>query len=238
MKKRLPARGFSLIELMVVVAIVSVLSGLAVSSYSGIAERNAPQNAAYELSSVFSRARARAAERSANVWVILWPAIGRDGNDGPGAWALYEDYDGSFNLANVDKPSALTETGDNKILDRTFLEDFPKKNVKFGVPGTNTAARRDLKVSSKIAADDGAKDALLDDGPLADGCSFCDGSGATTRGAVVFTPEGEARFYNSNGVMSTPTGGGRVLLVDRDGDKRAFLFTISHPTAYVSFFSN
>lgn len=238
MPKHLRSKGFTLVELMVVVAIVSVITALSVSTYAGISERTAPQNAAYDLSAAFSKARARSAERNANVWLIIWPSTGKGGVTGNGAWALYEDFDGSFKLNTVSSPEGLTSSGQNRVLQTEFLDNYPKKNVKFGVPASSSAARTGLQLDKSTAADNAAKNAILSDSDLGDGCNFCDGSGATARGAIIFTPDGEARFVNSSGAYINPAGGGRIVMVDRDAQNRAFYFGVSQPTSFVRFFSN
>ncbi len=53
-------RGFTLLELMIVLAIIGIVTAMAATSATAIGARNATQNAASDIGSLLQKARARA----------------------------------------------------------------------------------------------------------------------------------------------------------------------------------
>lgn len=234
MRTRLAGRGFTLIEMMIVLAIVGIVSALAVSSYQGIGVRMAPQNAAADLSSAFSKARARATEKNANVWMVVFPQAGHDGVTGKGAWVIYEDLGLTFNITTATSPESIVDTGTSKVIDRKFLDDYPGKNVQFNLPLANTAADQNA-IGAPFAAR--TTSAIRGDFSSTFGCAFCGGSGAAMRGAILFTSEGAARFYQADGTVAG-VNPGVVVVTDSTASSRSFIFAVSRATSFVTVFQN
>lgn len=241
-----PPRGFTLIEMMVVVGIVGILAALSVSTYIGIGRRAAPQNAAYDLSAALSRARARAVERSSNVYLVVFPQASRNGTGaGQGAWVLYEDIRNSFSLAAVTTPGAIVNSANGTVLARGWMEDYPAKNATLDLPAGGSPAEANNKVDSPFPQETMAN--IRSRLGATRGCAFCSGSGQSMRGAVLFTPEGGARFIRDDGTQYTGTDlvtrrnvPAVITLTDKPTsgtNQRSFIFAISRATAYVGFYS-
>lgn len=205
-------RGFTLLEMMVVVAIIGIVSAMSVSTFSQLGARNATQSAANDIHSMLQSMRARATLRGSDVYVIVYPTYKKTGlttgttTGGPGAIFFYEDADGDFmtgtgscngasecSWTNFNPPldvrSAPTER--DRLVQSIFLDDYPKANVRFG------------KELSKVY---GVPFKALDASANTLGCSFCGG----VRGAVVFS-DGQALFVDAGGVLQTDRVGGLAL---------------------------
>jgi type II secretory pathway pseudopilin PulG len=223
---------------MIVVAIIGVLAALGIAALYSARERGAAENAANDLSSHLSAARARAIERGVPVWVIVYPGIDLEGAEGgAGAYFVYEDTGMGFGTSGVAavgqrRYDTFTPPDDiypepldqGRLLERVYLDRYTGKNVAFGQPaGLNFAAP-----FAGLEASFG--------GDVA--CNFC--SGTPSRGAIVFGPEGAVRFLDGDG--------DRVLdgidRLDRTGALRVmgrltnqgYLYAVSGPTGFVGFF--
>lgn len=226
-------RGFSLLELAVVLAIVSVIAALALAAIQAMGGNSTPQNAANRLSGALAFARDRAADRSTDVYVIVYPA--RDSsatgiaNGAQGAVFVYEDKLLTFRggapvptrtYANFAPPNAIAGPVTEGFLhEQIWLDEFPKRTVKFGATGLAFDAP-----FTGIAAGD---------------CSFCSGAGIARRGAIVFHPDGTAEFLDSAGV-AVPAFGTTALsraaslgLVSTDGN-RAYLFAVGSAVSNIA----
>lgn len=79
-----PARGFTLLELLVVMVVVAILAGLSVAGFTALTQSQQAKNASYELYSSLILARSEAIKRNADVtltpvsgswqagWAITW----------------------------------------------------------------------------------------------------------------------------------------------------------------------
>lgn len=100
-------RGFTAIELMVVVAIVAILTALAAPSFAPLIERWRVRSAAEELSATIYFARSEAIKRGGRISII------QNGNDG---WTVFFDAnsnginEASESLQNTTAPQRLTIT--------------------------------------------------------------------------------------------------------------------------------
>lgn len=214
--------GFTLLEAMVVVAIVAILAALGLGTLQGVGDKSAALNAAHDLQSVLHLARARAYERGTDVWVIVYPQGQRGGpGDGGGAYFLFEDRSGDFgaaggspdgglDYASFEPPGSVRGTT-GVLVEERYLADYSRRaGVRFGV---NTAL---ANFSEPFSMDAGT-------------CSFCTGS--PPRGAIVFGGDGSTRFVGDDGVP-IPARAASLGLVD-DAQTRAYLFGISAPTSFI-----
>jgi type IV fimbrial biogenesis protein FimT len=65
-----PARGFTLVEIMVTISILAILAGLAMPMYGSIVAANRTRAASYSLVSALALARSEAVKRNAAVSVL------------------------------------------------------------------------------------------------------------------------------------------------------------------------
>lgn len=225
--------GLTLLEVLVVVALLGVLLALSWTAAGQLGSWAGPQNAASDLSGALSQARARATERGSEVWLIVYEDIDPQGNPGRGhgAWFLVEDrkqnfgngrdlLSGELSYATFRPPDAVKlPASQGQLLESTYMDRYPQRTVRFGVSGNLPF--------------DAPFNALA---PQA--CSFCSQAGAGRRGAAVFGADGSVRFFNGEGAQVTPTGTGMARrvgtlgLISVDG-RREYLFAISGPVGFV-----
>ena len=190
--------GFTLLEMMVVVAIISILSAMAAMTAQEIGSRNAIQNAASDISTILQNARARAEQKGSDVYVIVYPRMTKAGalTGGKGALFVYEDYNGDFltgsgacnstvndcSFASFTPPSAIYPLGSSKdkLVQALYLDDYPKQNVQFGKLSTLTWTLPFTSIGTSADTN---------------GCTFC----TSGKGVIVFTGEQQLRFLNNTG---------------------------------------
>jgi prepilin-type N-terminal cleavage/methylation domain-containing protein len=227
--------GFTLIELMIVIAIVGVVAGMAAATASQIGSRNATQNASSDLSSILNKARSRAELRGGDVYVIVYPRMTRTGamTGGSGAVFIFEDMNGNFltgsgpcngsgtqdcSWANFVPPNNVRgpATSPDRTLEAIYLDNYPKKNVRFGKPATTTWAMPFAGIGTNADTN---------------GCSFCGTS--THKGAIVFTGEQMLRFLDHTGAPVAQRTAG-LALQGVDNPRNTFLFGLVGATGLVT----
>ena len=175
--------GFTILELMIAVAIMGIVAAMTINGLSGLSRRSAPSNASQDLYSQLSSAHLQAVARGQDVWFIVYPELAREGTDpGAGAYFTYLDPTGGL-LANgyADfAPDNLSPIAEGRLLEQVYLDDYSGKNVVFGA-----------KANSSVPAPYGFD--------LTSGCSFCTTDGGANRGAIVFSGNGTARFFDGDG---------------------------------------
>lgn len=212
-------RGYTLLEVMITLAIIAILAGLSVMGYAAVGRRGALQNASFDLQGVMSTARTRAVSRGHPVWVVLFPSGSRKAKTGGlGAFMVVEDNLGAY----VRAPRGALELDlavdpDFGVSQVYFLEDYSKK-VRFGAL---TPGRTDMF---------GAPFS----GMSVQTCSFCSGADFL-RGAVIFFPDGGARFVDGQGAFLTSPNQS-VAFSSLEGRKQ-HLFAISGPAGYMASFA-
>jgi prepilin-type N-terminal cleavage/methylation domain-containing protein len=215
-------RGFTLLEVLLVLAIMGVLTGMAVVAFDAVGRRGALQNAAFDFQGAMVSARTRAASRGYPVWMVLYPEANRTSlKDGMGAFMVVEDHAGTYARAPIElftlklKPSEVS--GKALVSAVYFLEDYNKK-VRFETltPGEVGLFGAPFQ---KLAAQT---------------CSFCT-EGAAVSGAIGFFPDGTARFVDGGGNFVSGTNQSMALRSLEGRNQQ--LFAISGPSGYMSVFS-
>jgi prepilin-type N-terminal cleavage/methylation domain-containing protein len=228
-------RGFTLLEMMIVLAIIGILTAMAAASAQQIGSRNATQNASSDLSSILQKARSRAELRGGDVYVMVYPKMTKTGamTGGSGAIFVYEDMNGDFltgsgacngsgtadcSWSNFSPPNNIRgpTTSKDQTLDVIYLDNYAKKNVRFGKPAATTWKAPFSGIGT--AAD-------------TNGCSFCGTS--TNKGALVFTGEQMLLFLDDTGAPVAQRTAG-ISLQAVDNPNNTFLFGLVGATGLVT----
>lgn len=126
-------RGFTLVELLVAVALMMVLAGSAVPPLMGHLRAERVRGAAIAMRSLLQRARAEAAARAANVAVVFDPPLAARGIEIPGS-------DGTPVVALVLDTNhngvrrAEIAAGDERLLDNPWRFGSRYPGVRWGAP--------------------------------------------------------------------------------------------------------
>lgn len=223
------ARGFGIVELVTVLAIVAIVATLAWSNFSRQKPRANLMGAAVELEAVLRNARQNAISRGIETVVLVFPNAASPGANsvgGVGRFVVVEDGAHTFftatptNLASFDPSRSDGGIGFGAAVG-ALIGTF---DLPAGVTVGITGAVRDLS-STPYA------------GITVTDCSFCDGSGAARRGAIAFDARGRARFYGSGDNLPIDTQGASLSIQGADAIGYRLLI-ITPATGGVRLFTN
>lgn len=136
------SNGFTLIELMVVMAIVGIVTAIAAPSFNSLIESQRAKSAASDLYMSLMRARSEAAKQNANV--TLAPKAGSDWASGwqiadPATNAVIDDHAAIAGL-EVSGPAGVTYRGSGRLTGTTA----PTFSVSGNFPGSARCVSVDL----------------------------------------------------------------------------------------------
>ena len=130
------AGGFTLVELLVVVAIVAILAEVSVPSFLGLQANQGVSTAASTLQFALLRTRSEGLKR--NTSVTLAPAVAGQWNAG---WNVINPADGT-NLSSYGAVSGVTITGPASVIFQGSGRLSGTATATFKVSATNTTAIR------------------------------------------------------------------------------------------------
>lgn len=199
MRRDRRARGFTLIEMMVVVALIGILAALAYAGFAGQKRRQRLTGTTVEFQALLFGARQTALANGTQVVLMVFPdQVNPLG--GTGRFVLYEDAGLDFfsaaagvNFGGYDpvNPAPPLAGGGLGRLPEFETYDLPDGLVVGPVTGLGAAALMPAPFAGIAVNVD---------------CSFCTGAGR--RGAIAFQPLGTATFHDDNGPpLDLPFGG-------------------------------
>lgn len=191
MKREGNQRGFTLLEMMVVLAVVAVVAAMVAFGFGRQRARSGLAGATVELHSLLHGARQNALASGFPTVVMVFPGFTTSGGAAAGRIIVYEDHEGT--LFNASAPinfgaydPAVPAAGPQSLIIDTM--DIPRE-VTVGPP-------------------DGQGGSVLmpvpfDRVPVNTACTFC----GADRGAIAFDVKGQATFYAGNGPPAFLQGG-------------------------------
>lgn len=196
-------RGFTLIEMAIVVAVIGIITGLAYSTLSASRPRQTLSNAAAELQAIIHASRQQALASGHDVVVMVFTAH-PNGAGGLGRVVAIEDQNSSFFL-DASVPN---------------FKDYLPAAPAFPAPLTQDPTVFDLPPGVTVGtARVAALQPPLDTVAVNLACSFCDAG--TARGAIRFDERGRATFHSANGA-ALPAATGHSLSLTSAPDQPGF----------------
>lgn len=223
----------TLIEMLMVIAIIGIVSSMSAATVIRIGERNATQSASNDILAALQSMRSRSLQRGSDVYVMVYPTYKKTSptagtlTGGPGALFFYEDVDGdfltstgpcngtaecswaNFNPATNQIRSALTEN--DKLLRAIYLDDYAGANVRFG------------KQNGKGWGDPFAALGTAS----VNGCTFC----SANKGALLFS-DTQLALLNGTGGVAPGRVGGLALQGVKDNENQ-FLIGLVRATSLI-----
>ncbi len=198
-RTRQQPRGFTLIELVIVVAIIGVVTGLAVTTLGAARPRQTFVNAVAELQTIVHGARQQALARGNDVAVLVFPSFVNP-LGGRGRVVVVEDRD-----AVLFSTASATNLDNYKPESPFVPEPFPQDTTTFDLPPG-------IVITPVAGA---ALAAPLNDIAAPKACTFCS-AGGTGPGAIRFDTRGRASFYAAAGPALATTTGQIIALAPAD----------------------
>jgi len=201
-------RGFTLVEVMVTIAILGILAMLAATFMVYGAGRARLNNAAFEVTSVLSVAQIRATSTGVPHYAVFFQDAAA-----AGVYLLERADDplAPIDWRTADISDALEQVG-GTVRDRVMLATSDTAAVEFAVLDSSRLPIPSLpEPFSAIALTPGGAGS-----PLAQACSFCVAGGAGgTRGVLRFNPDGTVLVMTANALA-----GGVIALTPNTEQQR------------------
>lgn len=139
---RIHARGFTVIELMVVLAILAIVAAISAPSFTPIIARQRIKSAASSIQATLNLARAEALKRNANV--TMAPVMGTDWASG---WKVFDPLTPAVTLAVTEAIGGITVTGPVAVIYQRSGRTTAALDATFKVASPSVTDIRCVQVS-------------------------------------------------------------------------------------------